>query len=108
MSYLNKNEGSRAGNIYYENLCMKAVNQCIGRAVRHQNDYANVLLLDHRYSRLKTQQALPLWIQRSLVVQEKFGPGFSSISKVSYFFLNYIWVSKMMLVFFLQFFASRK
>lgn len=30
MSYLNKTAGGGAGSIYYENLCMKAVNQCIG------------------------------------------------------------------------------
>lgn len=61
---------------------MKAVNQCIGRAVRHRNDYACVVLLDKRYSRPKTQQALPTWIQRSLVTHEKFGLAFQAISKV--------------------------
>lgn len=62
---------------------MKAVNQCIGRAVRHRNDYACVLLLDKRYARPKTKEALPKWIQRSLVSYEKFGQAFSNITKVS-------------------------
>lgn len=31
MNYLKKVAGGSAGNIYYENLCMKAVNQCIGK-----------------------------------------------------------------------------
>ncbi|XP_044006068.1 ATP-dependent DNA helicase DDX11 [Aphidius gifuensis] len=40
IKYLNENLKPGAGNEYYENSCMKAVNQCIGRAVRHINDYS--------------------------------------------------------------------
>ena len=54
--------GSDAGQAYYERLCMRAVNQCIGRAIRHRGDYAAVLLLDKRYSRQQTLKALPAWI----------------------------------------------
>lgn len=52
---------------------MKAVNQSIGRSVRHKGDYASVLLVDQRFSRSKCCQALPEWIQRSLRKEEKFG-----------------------------------
>jgi chromosome transmission fidelity protein 1 len=34
--------------VYYEALCMKAVNQCVGRVIRHAGDYAAVVLLDVR------------------------------------------------------------
>lgn len=30
---------------YFENLCMKAVNKCIDRAICYINDYASVLLI---------------------------------------------------------------
>ena len=66
--------GRSAGQVYYENLCMKAVNQSIGRAIRHQKDYATILLLDHRYSRPNIMGQLPLWIKKCVAVEDKFGP----------------------------------
>ncbi|KAJ0178679.1 hypothetical protein K1T71_005454 [Dendrolimus kikuchii] len=63
MNYLNRTLGRGAGSVHYENLCMKAVNQCIGRAVRHANDYACVILVDERYSRPETMSALPSFVQ---------------------------------------------
>ncbi|XP_052755943.1 ATP-dependent DNA helicase DDX11 isoform X2 [Galleria mellonella] len=83
MKYLDRMVSPNAGHIYYENLCMKAVNQCIGRAVRHINDYACVLLLDERYSRPQTVSALPSFVQRSLITDSAFG---STISNVAKFF----------------------
>ncbi|KAJ9588735.1 hypothetical protein L9F63_017970 [Diploptera punctata] len=76
MKYLNTHVSSTAGNTHYENLCMKAVNQSIGRAVRHKNDYAAVLLLDQRYTRPHTKASLPAWIRTSLTTHVKFDPGF--------------------------------
>lgn len=66
---------------------MKAVNQSIGRAVRHKNDYAAILLLDHRYSKENIQKALPTWMSTSLKICEKFGLAFGSLTKVIYFLL---------------------
>ncbi|XP_073110578.1 uncharacterized protein [Elaeis guineensis] len=62
------------GREYYDNLCMKAVNQSIGRAIRHINDYAAILLVDSRYacdSSIRSfsdpTNKLPLWIKDRLV-----------------------------------------
>uniref|UniRef100_A0A2A4J8Q3 DNA 5'-3' helicase n=1 Tax=Heliothis virescens TaxID=7102 RepID=A0A2A4J8Q3_HELVI len=81
MNYLNKTAGGGAGSIYYENLCMKAVNQCIGRAVRHANDYACVLLVDERYSRPQTMAALPSFVQKSLISNCNFGTTIGNVAK---------------------------
>jgi len=37
------------GRRMYNNICMRAVNQAIGRSIRHINDYSTVLLLDERF-----------------------------------------------------------
>ncbi|XP_053400123.1 ATP-dependent DNA helicase DDX11-like isoform X2 [Mercenaria mercenaria] len=86
MDYLNANfpkdkEGRQPGQVHYENLCMKAVNQSIGRAIRHQGDYATILLLDRRYSRAGTVAKLPGWISKHLQKMDKFGNVFSAVSK---------------------------
>ena len=51
-----------AGREYYERLCMRAVNQCVGRAIRHRHDYAAIMLLDRRYARPQVASQLPTWI----------------------------------------------
>lgn len=61
---------------------MKAVNQSIGRSVRHKQDYASVLLLDKRYQRDNVRNALPKWLQPSLQIHTKFGTAFSQLHKV--------------------------
>ena len=64
-----KNEnGKSAGQQYYENICWKAINQSIGRAIRHQNDYSTILLIDSRYctqSMASLKEKLPDWIGES-------------------------------------------
>ncbi len=46
---------------------MRAVNQAIGRAIRHANDYAAVFLLDQRYSRRHVRDQLPAWARDAIV-----------------------------------------
>lgn len=54
------------GRSYYQNLCMRAVNQSVGRAFRHADDYAAVILADYRYSSdLSVWNKLPNWLRNS-------------------------------------------
>ncbi|KAF5403806.1 ATP dependent RNA helicase DDX11 [Paragonimus heterotremus] len=54
------------GKQHYETLCMRSINQAIGRAVRHAKDYAAVFLVDRRFSRASVIRQLPSWVQESL------------------------------------------
>ena len=61
-----RSQTKEAGREFYENACMRAVNQCIGRAIRHMNDYAAILLVDRRYSTRRIRKKLPGWITESM------------------------------------------
>ena len=75
-------ENKLPGQLHYEALCFKAVNQSIGRAIRHQQDYASLILADTRYSRPSSKASLPGWIAQRLTVSDKFGSTVASVRKV--------------------------
>ncbi|KAM4618264.1 ATP-dependent DNA helicase DDX11 [Polymixia lowei] len=86
MSYLDKHlphsgGGRSPGQALIENLCMKAVNQSIGRAIRHRGDYASIVLCDRRYSRPATLSKLPSWIRAQTSTHTTFGPAFANLRK---------------------------
>ncbi|KAJ7600649.1 helicase C-terminal domain-containing protein [Mycena floridula] len=64
----------------YENLCMNAVNQSIGRAIRHRGDWASLVLLDGRYSNASIKSKLPGWIGREMRVANTFGEAIRSMA----------------------------
>uniref|UniRef100_A0A8C2WE63 DEAD/H (Asp-Glu-Ala-Asp/His) box helicase 11 n=1 Tax=Cyclopterus lumpus TaxID=8103 RepID=A0A8C2WE63_CYCLU len=86
MSYLDKHlphSGGRSpGQALIENLCMKAVNQSIGRAIRHRGDYSSIVMCDRRYSRPATLSKLPTWIKSRTSTHTTFGPAFAALRKV--------------------------
>uniref|UniRef100_A0A3B3WIL4 Helicase ATP-binding domain-containing protein n=1 Tax=Poecilia mexicana TaxID=48701 RepID=A0A3B3WIL4_9TELE len=86
MSYLDKHlphsHGKNPGQALVENLCMKAVNQSIGRAIRHRGDYSSIVLCDRRYARPATLAKLPAWIKNRTSTHSSFGPAFAALRKV--------------------------
>jgi len=52
---------------FYENSCMRAVNQSIGRAIRHRGDYAAIVLVDRRFGTDRIRGKLPNWIRGGVV-----------------------------------------
>lgn len=61
-----REEGKLAAREFYENTCIRAVNQSIGRAIRHKGDYASILLLDRRYKTPRIEGKLPGWIRQGI------------------------------------------
>ncbi|CEF69001.1 Probable ATP-dependent RNA helicase DDX11 [Strongyloides ratti] len=72
MDYLKKNVSSSAASTFYNSLCMHAVNQGIGRAIRHSNDYSTIIFLDKRYQNENIQRQLPNWIVDKIIKCRNF------------------------------------
>ncbi|XBJ16013.1 hypothetical protein VPH35_007747 [Triticum aestivum] len=73
-------KSGKSGREYYENLCMKAVNQSIGREIRHVNDYVAMLLVDSCYANTSSSRGfscpvekLPQWIRTRLTCSQNYG-----------------------------------
>jgi chromosome transmission fidelity protein 1 len=80
MDHLDEGAGNQGrGRAYYEALCMRGVNQSVGRAIRHVGDYACIVLCDKRWGafgsaqeqRTKAAKGLPEWIEQRLIVPER-------------------------------------
>ncbi|PIL32767.1 hypothetical protein GSI_04884 [Ganoderma sinense ZZ0214-1] len=70
-----------AGTELYENMCMNAVNQSIGRAIRHRADWAALVLVDGRYASPRIRGKLPKWIEAGTVVTEGFGQAMKELGR---------------------------
>jgi chromosome transmission fidelity protein 1 len=60
-------QAKEAGREFYENACMRAVNQSVGRAIRHRADYAAIVMVDKRFGNERVRGKLPSWIREGLV-----------------------------------------
>ncbi|VDM31896.1 unnamed protein product [Hydatigera taeniaeformis] len=69
--------GHESGRRFCEAVCMRAVNQAIGRAIRHARDYAVVFLMDRRFvTNRRLRPLLPSWAQDALLLDS---PTFSPL-----------------------------
>jgi chromosome transmission fidelity protein 1 len=51
---------------YLRSLCLRSVNQSVGRAIRHASDYASIVLMDIRYPQQDAiAKGLPKWLADS-------------------------------------------
>ncbi|AQZ19053.1 CHL1 (YPL008W) [Zygosaccharomyces parabailii] len=64
-----REEATSAVREFFETICLKAVNQSVGRAIRHANDYANIYLLDKRYSNTNIRDKLSHWVSKRVQSQ---------------------------------------
>ncbi|ORY92941.1 helicase C-terminal domain-domain-containing protein [Leucosporidium creatinivorum] len=69
-----------AGQVLYQNLAFRAVNQSIGRAIRNARDWAAIILLDERYQQSSKKAQLPGWLGSNVESPQAFGGLMKSLS----------------------------
>ena len=62
-SIMNFSSQPYSGSEWYRINAHRAVNQSIGRAIRHNKDYGAILLMDDRYTSNSSIQQLSKWMQ---------------------------------------------
>ena len=72
-----------SGNEWYEQQAFKAVNQAMGRCIRHKNDYGAMLLLDERYTRPGKRNKMSKWLSGSIQSHRSF---YQMLNSVHQFF----------------------
>lgn len=67
------------GEDWYRNEAMRAVNQCLGRVIRHKNDYGAIVLADERFT--NQRECLSHWIAQGLTVHQEFRETYAAINQ---------------------------
>ncbi|KAI6073986.1 Regulator of telomere elongation helicase 1 isoform X1 [Aix galericulata] len=62
-----------SGREWYNQQASRAVNQAIGRVIRHRQDYGAIFLCDHRFTTSDVRGKLPSWVRPYVNVYDNFG-----------------------------------
>lgn len=61
------------GEEWYGQQASRAVNQAVGRVIRHRHDYGAIIFCDERFAHPSRQSQISLWIQPHIKSYSKFG-----------------------------------
>ncbi|CCH41762.1 chromosome transmission fidelity protein 1 [Wickerhamomyces ciferrii] len=67
-----KRQAIEATKSFYENICMRAVNQSVGRSIRHRGDYSTIYFFDKRYHTPRIRSKLSNWIKERVSETSSF------------------------------------
>lgn len=62
-----------SGRQWYRQQASRAVNQAVGRVIRHKQDFGAILLCDARFKYPDALQQLPCWMRPYVKVYNEFG-----------------------------------
>ncbi|PSR96116.1 Regulator of telomere elongation helicase [Actinidia chinensis var. chinensis] len=61
------------GEEWYSQQALRAVNQAVGRVIRHRHDYGAIIFCDERFAHSSRQSQISLWIRPHIKCYSKFG-----------------------------------
>ncbi|KAL9448862.1 hypothetical protein AB3S75_010908 [Citrus x aurantiifolia] len=83
-----------SGNEWYCNQAFRALNQAIGRCIRHRFDYGAIILLDERFQEERNRAHISKWLRKSIKQYDSFD---ASLEGLKSFFRDVKgWVGKKM------------
>nr|XP_055039817.1 regulator of telomere elongation helicase 1 [Misgurnus anguillicaudatus] len=62
-----------SGQEWYRQQASRAVNQAIGRVIRHREDYGAIFLCDYRFKGSEARNQLPSWVRPYVRIYDSFG-----------------------------------
>lgn len=68
------------GNEWYQLEAIRAVNQAVGRVIRHAEDHGAIIFCDCRFSFPSNIKTLSTWLQTHIIPNATFGQGLKHIS----------------------------
>ncbi|CAH1389775.1 unnamed protein product [Nezara viridula] len=68
-----KNNTDLTGDVWYVLEATRAVNQAIGRVIRHSEDYGAIILCDAQFNNQNIIQNLSKWVQQRIIKPRSFG-----------------------------------
>ncbi|MCO5560281.1 hypothetical protein L7F22_013892 [Adiantum nelumboides] len=64
--YNNQNKSLLSGDQWYCYQAFRALNQAVGRCIRHRYDYGAIILVDERYKRASNLEYMSKWLRNSI------------------------------------------
>lgn len=70
-----------SGEAWYTQEAFRAVNQAVGRVIRHRSDYGAIIYADERFSNPSYRERMSMWLRPHLQVFSTFGSAAASLSQ---------------------------
>ncbi|KAI5070881.1 hypothetical protein GOP47_0013132 [Adiantum capillus-veneris] len=78
------------GEEWYVQQASRAVNQAVGRVIRHKDDYGAIILCDERFAQGSAQNQMSLWLRPHVKCYTRFGDATFALTR---FFRDKAWDS---------------